>query len=83
MQPLHLANASLDVDNDVLLFLNLNPALFTDSRMVLSQIGELAERVRHSRYRIQQIVCEITEHRTSSPSLLTLLVETLRDKGSG
>lgn len=78
---LHLANASLDRDDEVLLFLNLNPALYADSRTVLSQVGELVERVRQSRFRIQQIVCEITEHRTSSPNLLTLLVETLRDSG--
>ena len=59
----------------------INPALYSDSRTVLSQVSELVEKARQSGFRIQQIICEITEHRTSRPNLLSLLVETLRDGG--
>ncbi len=78
---LHLANAAADGNDDVLLFLNLNPALFADSRTVLVQVGQMVERTRQHGFQTQQIVCEITEHHTSNPDLLTLLVDTLRERG--
>lgn len=78
---LHLINASLETAGQVLLFLNINPALYEGTRIVASQVGSLARQVEQSRYSTRQIVCEITEHQTPSPSLLVGLVDGLRERG--
>jgi EAL domain-containing protein (putative c-di-GMP-specific phosphodiesterase class I) len=78
---LHLANASLEGAEAALLFLNINPSLYDQNRIVISQVDNLTRQVQESRFSPRQIVCEITEHRTSSSNLLTLLVETLRENG--
>ncbi|MCR9135765.1 MAG: EAL domain-containing protein [Alphaproteobacteria bacterium] len=78
---LHLMNASLEKSGHLLLFLNVNPALYDGSRVVAAQVSNLMRQVEKSQYSPRQIVCEITEHRTPSPGLLSLLVETLRERG--
>lgn len=78
---MHLMNASLEKAGQLLLFLNVNPALYDGSRIVASQVSNLMRQVEKSQFSPRQIVCEITEHRTPSPGLLSLLVETLREHG--
>ena len=77
---LHLANASLEESPDLLLFLNVNPALTTSRLSVLAEIDNLVEAVAASRFRSDRIVCEITEDSATRPELLTLLTESLRAK---
>lgn len=78
---LHLINASLEKAERHLLFLNINPALYDGRRLIASQVTNLLRQVERSPYSPGQIVCEITEHRTPSADLLTLLVNTLRERG--
>lgn len=78
---LHLINASLEKVGQHLLFLNINPALYDGKRLIASQVTNLLQQVERSPYSPRQIVCEITEHRTPSPDLLTVLVDTLRERG--
>jgi len=78
---LHLINASLEKAHRHLLFLNINPALYDGSRIIASQVTNLLRQVEQSAYSPRQIVCEITEHRTPNAGLLTLLVDTLRERG--
>lgn len=75
---LHLANASLESDSNLLLFLNVNPAVYSNKLTLLSEIEELSRIVRKSRFTNNRIICEITEDSTSKPDLLKLLVDTLR-----
>ncbi len=81
IRSLHLTNASLENAPGILLFLNINPALYDNSRIVASQVDGLTRQAADSHFPAHRIVCEITEHRTPNQGLLTLLVDALRERG--
>ena len=78
---LHLKNASLETSARALLFLNINPAPYDDGTIIASHIQDLRKQVEASAFQPHRIVCEITEHRMQSRSLLLQLVDTLRESG--
>ncbi len=78
---LHLANAALERDGDLLLFLNLSPALYRSKLKVLSEIDAFVRMVGRSRFATHQIICEITEDQAARSDILRLMVTALRQNG--
>ena len=78
---LHLINASLEPSDDVLLFLNFDPSLYSDNRQIAAQIQRLVSDVADSRFTPARIVCEMTEQHMVDSNRITYLTEGLRDAG--
>ena len=78
---MHLANASVEPTDKALLFLNFNPSLYEDARMVVAQVNTFLRDVADSQFSAHRIVCEITEQQVSNTGLLPILIETLRESG--
>ena len=78
---LHLINASLESSDDVLLFLNFDPSLYSDNRQIAAQIQKLVSDVAGSRFTPARIVCEMTEQHMIGSNRITYLTDGLRDAG--
>jgi len=76
---LHLANMGAAGPGETLLFLNFDPQLFPSYSEMLSDAEALARDVLEAGLHTQQVVCEITEKEASGRSLLSSLVEALRE----
>ena len=76
---LHVLNSARMEIGSALLFLNFDPAFFTDYAATLQEIDCFTRIVRKSELSTSQIVCEIIETEASSRHLLRSLTDILRE----
>ena len=76
---LHVLNAARMDDGGSMLFLNFDPALFTDYAATLQEIDRFTRIVRETELSTSRIVCEIIETEANSRHLLQSLAGALRE----
>lgn len=78
---LHLMNAGRSLDGSASIFVNFDPSLFVNRKMIETALMRMRAALDHSGIEPERVVCEITEQKTHSEPTLEQFVDTLRQHG--
>ncbi len=78
---LHLLNAGVSLDPDVLVFINFDPSLFCDREIVATALREMRLVLNEAHIDPARVVCEVTEKKSGSQQALIGFVQALRAHG--
>lgn len=78
---LHLLNAGVFLDPSVMVFVNFDPSVFVDASLADVALRDMRLVLHEAGLEPSRIVCEVTEHPTSSEATLHGFVEALRANG--
>lgn len=78
---LHIANAAELLDPRSLIFLNFNPALFTDPRATEAALAGMRRLLGRVSVAPSRIVCELTEQKSGSDAGLVAFVDAMKAEG--
>lgn len=81
MRTLHLLNAAACLPTDVSIFVNFDPSLFTDRRIVDGALRDMRLVLHEAGIDPRRVVCEVTEQKSGSQEALFSFVTSLRNNG--
>lgn len=78
---LHLLNAGAFLDPSAAIFINFDPSLFSERAVTDALLREMRLVLREAGIAPERIVCEVTEQKSPSETILFAFVEALRGNG--
>jgi EAL domain-containing protein (putative c-di-GMP-specific phosphodiesterase class I) len=78
---IHIVNAGAALAGHMALFLNFNPSLFLDRGVMEDAVAGTARALARAKMKATRLVCEVTEEKSASESLLRIFASRMREMG--